>query len=176
MTRRKQKQLRNNHSKHIGKHVDKNYGNTNHIAQVQAYPQTYSQEFQQQQQRYETYSEGQQTQQQAGLAVQKKKKKRRRRRRPGTVALREIRKYQRSTQLLLRKAPFARLVREIQVQYNHEDMRFEKKAIEALQEAAESYLIKLFEDTNICAIHARRVTLQVRDMQLTRRIRGPERM
>ena len=105
-----------------------------------------------------------------------RKKRRRRRRRPGSKALREIRKYQRSTQLLLRKKPFARLVREIQVKYNREDMRWTAKALEALQHAAEDYLVKLFEETNMCGIHARRVTIMVKDMQLTRRIRGPLRM
>lgn len=105
-----------------------------------------------------------------------KKRRRRRRRRPGSKALREIRKYQRSTQLLLRKKPFARLVREIQVKYNREDMRWTAKALEALQHAAEDYLVKLFEETNMCGIHARRVTIMVKDMQLTRRIRGPLRM
>ena len=90
---------------------------------------------------------------------------------PGTVALREIRKYQKSTELLIRKLPFQRLVREI-AQGFKPDLKFQSQAIFALQEAAESYLVGLFEDTNLCAIHAKRVTIMPRDLQLARRIRG----
>ena len=101
--------------------------------------------------------------------------------RPGTVALREIRRYQKSTDLLLRKAPFQRLVREIYLDNNtipkpysgsKEDTRFQGSAILALQEASEAYQVVLFEDTNLCAIHAKRVTIMPKDMQLARRIRG----
>lgn len=91
--------------------------------------------------------------------------------RPGTVALREIRRYQKSTELLIRKLPFQRLVREI-AQEAKTDLRFQSTAIAALQEAAEAYLVSLFEDVNLCAIHAKRVTIMVRDIQLARRIRG----
>ena len=97
--------------------------------------------------------------------------RRRRRYRPGTVALREIRRYQKSTDLLIRKAPFQRLVREIAQEFKT-DLRFQSTAVLALQEAAESYLISLFEDTNLCALHAKRVTIMAKDMQLARRIRG----
>ncbi|KAH7009136.1 histone [Microdochium trichocladiopsis] len=90
---------------------------------------------------------------------------------PGTVALREIRRYQKSTELLIRKAPFQRIVREIAQDFKS-DLRFQSSAIGALQEAVESYLISLFEDTNLCAIHAKRVTIQSKDIQLARRIRG----
>eukprot|EP00669_Euglena_mutabilis_P009030 TRINITY_DN3992_c0_g1_i4.p2 TRINITY_DN3992_c0_g1~~TRINITY_DN3992_c0_g1_i4.p2 ORF type:complete len:146 (+),score=52.53 TRINITY_DN3992_c0_g1_i4:27-440(+) len=90
---------------------------------------------------------------------------------PGTVALREIRKFQKSTDLLIRKLPFQRLVREIAQGYQP-DIRFQSNAILALQEAAEAYLVGLFEDTNLCAIHAKRVTIMVKDIQLARRIRG----
>ncbi|KDP38597.1 hypothetical protein JCGZ_04522 [Jatropha curcas] len=76
--------------------------------------------------------------------------------RPGTVALREIRKYQKSTELLIRKLPFQRLVREIAQDFKT-DLRFQSHAVLALQEAAEAYLVGLFEDTNLCAIHAKRV-------------------
>jgi histone H3 len=86
--------------------------------------------------------------------------------RPGTVALREIRKYQRSTELFIRK-----LVREITQDFKT-DLRFQSTAILALQESAEAYLVGLFEDTNLCAIHAKRVTILPKDMQLARRIRG----
>lgn len=91
--------------------------------------------------------------------------------RPGTVALREIRRYQKSTELLIRKLPFQRLVREI-AQDSKADLRFQSTAIAALQEAAEAYLVSLFEDVNLCAIHSKRVTIMVRDIQLARRIRG----
>ena len=91
--------------------------------------------------------------------------------RPGTVALREIRKYQKSTDLLIRKRPFQRLVREIAQDFKS-DLHFQSHAIMALQEASEAFLTKLFEDTNLCAIHAKRVTIFPRDIQLARRIRG----
>ena len=91
--------------------------------------------------------------------------------RPGTVALREIRNYQQSTELLIRKLPFQRLVREIASDFKS-DLRFQSSAVLALQEATESYLVGLFEDTNLCAIHAKRVTIMPKDMQLARRIRG----
>ncbi|KAJ7498819.1 histone H3 [Mycena latifolia] len=101
--------------------------------------------------------------------------------RPGTVALREIRRYQKSTDLLLRKLPFARLVREIASEMttdmndNYEPgagLRWQSTALMALQEATEAYLVHLFEDANLCAIHAKRVTIMQRDIQLARRIRG----
>uniref|UniRef100_A0A8C3IA65 Core Histone H2A/H2B/H3 domain-containing protein n=1 Tax=Chrysemys picta bellii TaxID=8478 RepID=A0A8C3IA65_CHRPI len=86
--------------------------------------------------------------------------------RPGTVALREIRRYQKSTELLIRKLPFQRLV------HFKTDLRFQSSAVMALQEASEAYLVGLFEDTNLCAIHAKRVTIMPKDIQLARRIRG----
>ena len=91
--------------------------------------------------------------------------------RPGTVALREIRRYQKSTDLLIRKLPFQRLVREVATSF-HSELRFQKSAVLALQEAAEEYIIGLFQDTNLCAIHAKRVTIYPKDMSLARRIRG----
>ncbi len=91
--------------------------------------------------------------------------------RPGTVALREIRKYQKSTDLLLRKLPFQRLVRDIAQEYKT-DLRFQNSAVMAMQEAAEAYIVGLFEDTNLCAIHAKRVTIMPKDLQLAKRIRG----
>jgi histone H3 len=91
--------------------------------------------------------------------------------RPGTVALREIRRYQKSSELLMRKLPFQRLVREI-AQNFQDDLRFQSTAILALQEASEAYLVSLFEDTNLVAIHAKRVTIMPKDLQLARRIRG----
>merc|ERR1712186_236212 len=90
---------------------------------------------------------------------------------PGTVSLREIRRFQKSTELLIRKLPFQRLVREIANDFKT-DLRFQSSAVLALQEAAEAYMVGLFEDTNLCAIHAKRVTIMPKDMQLARRIRG----
>lgn len=121
--------------------------------------------------------------------------------RPGTRALKEIRQYQRTTDLLLLKLPFARLVsafppiprdlepdstqdrpdantriqvREVAINYRPigEEFRWQSQAIQALQEAAEAFLVHLFEDVNLCAIHAKRVTIMQKDIQLARRIRG----
>jgi len=89
--------------------------------------------------------------------------------RPGTVALREIRKYQRTTELLISKAPFARLVREIASNFRT-DLRFQASAILALHEATEHYLVTLFEQTCLIAIHAKRVTVNQKDMQLALRL------
>ena len=94
--------------------------------------------------------------------------------RPGTVALREIRKYQKNTDLLMRKAPFQRLVREIACGLKS-DLRMQSTALLALQEAAEAYMVGLFHDTNECAIHAKRGTIMPKDMQLAQRIRGEKR-
>ena len=91
--------------------------------------------------------------------------------RAGTVALKDIRHYQGSTALLIRKLPFQRLVREIAQDFKT-DLRFQSAAILCLQEAAEAYLVRLFDDANLCAIHARRVTIMQKDIQLARRIRG----
>ncbi len=90
--------------------------------------------------------------------------------RPGTVALREIKKIQKGTNLLLRKLPFQRLVREIVQEQGH-DLKFQSVAMEVLQEATEAHMIGIFEDANLCAIHAKRVTIMPRDIKLARRIR-----
>ena len=96
--------------------------------------------------------------------------------RPGTVALREIRRYQKSCDLLIAKLPFHRLCKEI-VQdvakvFKKSDWRMTLSSVMANQAAAEAYLVGLFEDTNLCAIHAKRVTIFSKDIQLARRIRG----
>jgi len=91
--------------------------------------------------------------------------------RPGTVALREIRKYQKGNELLIRRLPFQRLVREL-AQDIKADLRFQSSAISALQESTEAYLVGIFEDSNLCAIHAKRVTIFPKDVQLARKIRG----
>ncbi|XP_032067909.1 histone H3-like centromeric protein A isoform X2 [Thamnophis elegans] len=99
--------------------------------------------------------------------------RRRRRYRPGQRAMLEIRKYQKSTNLLIAKAPFSRLVREICLEYTRGlDMLWQSMALLALQEAAEAFLVHLMEDAYLCTLHAKRVTLHPRDIQLARRIRG----
>uniref|UniRef100_Q569M3-2 Isoform 2 of Histone H3-like centromeric protein A n=1 Tax=Xenopus laevis TaxID=8355 RepID=Q569M3-2 len=93
--------------------------------------------------------------------------------RPGTRALMEIRKYQKSTELLIRKAPFSRLVREVCMTYAcGMNYNWQSMALMALQEASEAFLVRLFEDSYLCSLHAKRVTLYVQDIQLARRIRG----
>ena len=87
------------------------------------------------------------------------------------VALREIRRFQKTTELLIKKLPFQRLVREIMQGVNSR-LRIQSSALGALQEASEAYLVALFEDTQMCALHAKRVTIMTKDMQLARRIRG----
>jgi histone H3 len=91
--------------------------------------------------------------------------------RPGTVALREIRRYQKSAELLLRKRPFGRLVREIAGDFAA-DLRFTEQALLALQEATEAYAVGFFEDTNLAAIHTNRVTILKKDMVFVRSIRA----
>ena len=91
--------------------------------------------------------------------------------RPGTVALRQIKKFQKSTNLLMRKAPFQRLVREL-ASGHKEGLRWQASAVAALQEATEAYVTGLLSDSNLCALHAKRVTLMARDLQLARRLRG----
>ena len=101
-----------------------------------------------------------------------RKKKKVHRFRPGTVALREIRKYQKGTELLIRKTPFQRLVKEIAhdvLKKGH--IRFQSHALMALQEAGEAFLVGLFQDTNLVAIHCKRKTVMLKDMLLARRIR-----
>ena len=101
----------------------------------------------------------------------KDKERRKNRFKPGTVTLREIKKYQKSIDCLLPRASFQRLVRSITMEMDH-NLRFQSQALQALQEASEAYIVGLFEDSNLCAIHAKRVTVQKKDMELARRIRG----
>ena len=114
----------------------------------------------------------------SGVKAQKGGLKRLHRFRPGTLALKEIRRYQKSTELLIWKLPFQRLVHEIANDIDvcpahlHGKIRFQSAAVMALQEASEAYLVGLFEDTNLCAIHAKRVTIMPKDIQLARRICG----
>jgi len=101
--------------------------------------------------------------------------KRAHRYRPGTVALREIRKFQRSTELLIPTKPFQRLVKEVAQNYQT-DLKFQSTALVALQQAAEDYIVGVMEDSVLCAVHGGRQTLMAKDMALARRIRGPERV
>lgn len=107
-----------------------------------------------------------QNQQQAANKI-----KRPHRYRPGTVALREIRKYQKTTELLIPKLPFRRLVREVTQMYKM-DYKYQLSTLVALQEATEAYLAGLFEDAQLCATHAKRATIMPKDMALALRIRG----
>lgn len=95
----------------------------------------------------------------------------RRRYRPGTVALRQIRKYQKSVNLLIPRRSLARLIREITQDLNV-GIRYQATAIDAIREAAEAYLVGVFDDANTCAIHAKRVTIFPKDLQLVKRLRG----
>lgn len=90
---------------------------------------------------------------------------------PGTVALREIRCYQKSAALLVPKKPFQELVRDLALDFK-EELRFQPSSLGALQEAAEAHIVGLLEDSNLCAIHAKRVTIMAKDINLARRIRG----
>ncbi len=92
--------------------------------------------------------------------------------RPGTVALREICRFQKSTELLIRKSPFQCVVCEIVKDILKKDLRFQSTAMLALQEASEAYMVGMFEDTNLAALHAKRVTILPRDMALARCLRG----
>ena len=103
--------------------------------------------------------------------------KAKRRYRPGTVTLREIRRYQKTTNCLIPKLPFSRFVREIMEDVDIRprgatSLRIQATALEALQQAAEAYLVGLFEDVNLCALHAHRVTIMKSDILLARRMRG----
>jgi len=97
--------------------------------------------------------------------------------RPGTVALHKIHRYQKSTDLILRKLPFQHLVCDIAQSFKirGEVPRFQSTAVLALQEVSEAFLVGVFEDTNLCAIHAKCMTIMNRNMQLALRIRGVRR-
>ena len=94
--------------------------------------------------------------------------------RPGTQALRQIRKYQRSTELLIRKLPFQRLVREVSQEVSKDlgvdPFRYQSTAILALQEASEDFLVRMFSQCNDICIHGKRVTVQQKDIQLWKRL------
>ncbi|KAK4768277.1 hypothetical protein SAY87_003418 [Trapa incisa] len=105
-------------------------------------------------------------------ATQTTEGKKKRRFRPGTVSLREIRKFQKSVNLLIPAAPFIRLVREISFALSPDITRWTGEALIALQEAAEDFVVSLMEDAMLCAIHAKRVTLMKKDFELARRLGG----
>lgn len=110
----------------------------------------------------------------AARDAMKRRSAKKRRYRPGTVALRQIRKYQKSTESLVRKLPFQRLVRHLVEELNTRmrAVRMQTAALYVLQQAFEAYVVTLFEDANLCAIHAKRVTVMPRDLLLAKRIRG----
>ena len=83
----------------------------------------------------------------------------------------KIHHYQKSTELLIRRLPFQRLVREIAQDFKT-NLQFAVQTMAALPEATEAYLVDLFEDANLCAIHAKWVTIMPKDIQLARRIHG----
>jgi histone H3 len=112
----------------------------------------------------ETNSEGENS------VVAENKKKKKRRYKPGIRALKDIRKYQKSTKLLIPKSSFIRLVKEI-IQKEKRDLRIQASAVLALQEAAEMFVVNMFEYSNYCAIHGKRVTVQAKDIQLVKKIR-----
>ena len=91
--------------------------------------------------------------------------------RPGTVALREIRRYQKSYDKLVPHTPFRRLCREI-VQDFKAGTRWSPAALDALQEGAEAFLVEIFQATNLCALHSKRVGIQPKDMRLAIELRG----
>ena len=112
-----------------------------------------------------------------GKLAPQQRAKRKPRRNAGTVALREIRQYQKTTDLLIRKLPFSRLVKEIANDnfsgaFFAEGIKWKTEAVAAIQEAGEAYLVGLFEDSNLNAIHAKRITMMKKDMELARKIRG----
>lgn len=113
----------------------------------------------------------QQAQRKSAAPVQQQRK---RRFRPGSRALMEIRQMQRTTNLCIRKLPFSRLVREIAATFAKpgQELKWQASALMALQESLEDRLVHLFEDANLCALHAKRVTIMKRDIQLARRIKG----
>ncbi len=91
---------------------------------------------------------------------------------PGTVAIREIQKFQKNTNLLIRKAPFQRLVHKIALKFGKSNLQMQSTAVLALQEAAEYFMVDVFSDTNLCAMHGKHVTIMKKDMVLACRIRG----
>jgi histone H3/H4 len=101
--------------------------------------------------------------------------RKKRRFRPGTRVLQEIRKLQQTTHTLVPRVHFSRIVRDVAHSLvGGTDYRWASEALEAMQTAAEAYLVGLFEDANLCAMHAKRVTIQVKDILLAQRIRGDD--
>ncbi len=85
---------------------------------------------------------------------------------PGMVALREIQKFQKNTDLLIRKAPFQHLVCKIALKFGKSDLQMQSTAVLALQEAVEYFMVDVFSDTNLCAMHGKCVTTMKKDMVL----------
>nr|AJO61223.1 CenH3 [Melilotus albus]AJO61225.1 CenH3 [Melilotus albus]AKA94113.1 centromere-specific variant of histone H3 [Melilotus albus]AKO62854.1 centromere-specific histone H3 [Melilotus albus] len=108
----------------------------------------------------------------SGASANESQERKKRRNKSGTVALREIRKLQKAVKLLIPTAPFVRCVKQITNTLSMEVSRWTAEALLALQEAAEDYLVHMFEYGMLCALHARRVTLMKKDIELTRRLTG----
>ena len=104
-------------------------------------------------------------------AIRDEKLERQRKIQRGMQTLREIQKYQKGADLLIRRGPFQRLIREI-VQKRREGLKLQSSVVLALQEAGEAFLVGLMEQANLCTIHAKRVTIMPRDIQLACRIWG----
>ncbi|KEH18686.1 putative transcription factor Hap3/NF-YB family [Medicago truncatula] len=115
---------------------------------------------------------GKRTRRSSSSNANESEEKKKRRNRPGTVALREIRKFQKAVNLLIPCAPFVRCVKQITNQLSMEVSRWTAEALLALQEAAEEHLVRMFEGGMLCALHAKRVTLMKKDLELTRRLTG----
>lgn len=98
------------------------------------------------------------------------KKKINRYHKPGVMALKEIYRYQKSTDLLIKKMPFRRVIRELAREINPE-LRFRSVALQTIQECAENFLVKLCEDSKLVAIHAKRVTMMAKDLLLILKIK-----
>ena len=104
--------------------------------------------------------------------LQAGKVKKTRKYQPGTVALHEIQQFQKSTELLIQKLPFLQLVHKIALEVGKYDLHFQGSTIICLQEAVEAHIVGFMEDTNLCAIHAKRVTIMPKDIQLAHCIQG----
>ena len=104
-------------------------------------------------------------------AIRDEKLEKQRKVEKGMQAMKEIQKYQKGADLLIRRVPFQRLVREI-IQKWRKGLKLQSSAVLALQEAGEAFLVGLMEQANLCTIHVKRVTIMPQDIQLACRIQG----
>jgi histone H3 len=91
---------------------------------------------------------------------------------PRNGGLKEIQKFQKNTDLLIRKAPFQHLVCKIALKFGKSNLRMQTTAVLALQEAVEYFMVDVFSDTNLCAMHGKRITIMKKDMALACCIKG----